>query len=116
MSKIFQPWVHCSMEVDCISPPGSSKSNHRYDQAALSILAQKYGVKDLPSRKRLGVSMGTTAMQSSKCDSSVKLTLLTAASKHKDGLYVNVRDPVICVLCCPPLPPHPFPLSLISEI
>lgn len=60
--------------------------------------------------------MGTAAMQVSKCDSSVKLTLLTAASKHKEGLYVNVSTPVICVVARPPaslLPPS-FCLSLIS--
>jgi len=43
VSTILQPWVDCAMSAACIAPPGSNSSNHRWDQAALSMLAHKLG-------------------------------------------------------------------------
>ena len=43
ISTIVQPWIDCAMSVACIAPPGSNRSNHRWDQAALSMLAHKLG-------------------------------------------------------------------------
>ncbi len=36
--EILGPLVACAMDRDCIAPRGSSLSNHRYDQSALSII------------------------------------------------------------------------------
>ena len=40
-TTLFLPWHNCCMNPLCISPEGSSLSNHRYDQSALSILLYK---------------------------------------------------------------------------
>ena len=36
-------WLECAMVKSCISPVGSSRSNHRQDQSILSILAYRFG-------------------------------------------------------------------------
>src|SRR5262249_43282789 len=38
---VIAPWKACAMARDCIAPPGSSRRNHRQDQAALSYLVHK---------------------------------------------------------------------------
>ena len=37
-TTLLEPWHDCSMQVACIAPKGSSRSNHRQDQAVLSLL------------------------------------------------------------------------------
>eukprot|EP00039_Didymoeca_costata_P001859 m.55705 g.55705 ORF g.55705 m.55705 type:complete len:367 (+) comp10999_c0_seq1:114-1214(+) len=41
--KLLVPWVDCAMERDCIAPNGSDRSNHRQDQAVLSVLTHVSG-------------------------------------------------------------------------
>ena len=36
--KVLIPWHACAMNRSCIAPPGSSRSNHRQDQAALTCI------------------------------------------------------------------------------
>jgi len=38
LSQLVTPLLQCAMVLKCIGPSGSNHSNHRYDQAALSIL------------------------------------------------------------------------------
>ncbi len=45
--KIMNHWVACSMNRSCIAPPGSSRRNHRQDQAALTVLAHATGFGDV---------------------------------------------------------------------
>ena len=40
---VVVPWKRCAMTKDCIAPAGSSRSNHRQDQAVLSYLVHKGG-------------------------------------------------------------------------
>jgi hypothetical protein len=40
---IIVPWKACAMSRACIAPPGSSRKNHRQDQAVLSYLTHKTG-------------------------------------------------------------------------
>jgi hypothetical protein len=54
--EIVLPWRTCALARDCIAPPGSSRANHRQDQAVLSYLVHKAGyrfVHDTP--QALGV-------------------------------------------------------------
>lgn len=37
-SPIPSEFVNCAVEVDCICPPGSSRANHRQDQAVVTLL------------------------------------------------------------------------------
>ena len=40
---IIVPWRACAMRKECIAPAGSSRRNHRQDQAVLSYLVHKAG-------------------------------------------------------------------------
>jgi hypothetical protein len=40
---VVLPWKVCAMARDCIAPAGSSRSNHRQDQAVLSYLVHRAG-------------------------------------------------------------------------
>jgi hypothetical protein len=54
--EIVLPWKACAMAKDCIAPPGSSRRNHRQDQAVLSYLVHRAGcrfARDTP--RELGV-------------------------------------------------------------
>ena len=37
-------WRECALIKECIAPEGSSRSNHRQDQAVLSVLANQMGI------------------------------------------------------------------------
>jgi len=43
LNDLVRPWVACALKRECIAPPGSSRANHRQDQAALTILVHKSG-------------------------------------------------------------------------
>ncbi|RCH98248.1 hypothetical protein CU098_004051 [Rhizopus stolonifer] len=43
VDDIINPWFECGLDKNCIAPPGSSRINHRQDQAALTFLAYRSG-------------------------------------------------------------------------
>ncbi|KAI8337317.1 hypothetical protein BD560DRAFT_413286 [Blakeslea trispora] len=45
VDDIITPWFKCGLDKNCIAPPGSSRVNHRQDQAALTFLAYRSGKK-----------------------------------------------------------------------
>eukprot|EP01083_Nonionella_stella_P015034 42084_1 len=49
-SRIVDPWVDCALRMECFAPRGSSLRNHRYDQAALSIILKR---ENWPKDQRL---------------------------------------------------------------
>lgn len=38
-TTITERWLHCSLDKNCVCPRGSTRANHRQDQAALTLLA-----------------------------------------------------------------------------
>lgn len=53
---IVVPWKECAMVKECIAPPGSSRKNHRQDQAVLSYLVHRAGYTfATETRDELGV-------------------------------------------------------------
>ncbi|XP_013418275.1 uncharacterized protein LOC106179275 isoform X2 [Lingula anatina] len=44
-TTVLPRWTSCALDVACIAPKGSSMGNHRFDQAALSILMYSSGIK-----------------------------------------------------------------------
>lgn len=43
VNQLILPWYECGLQMNCIAPPGSSRENHRQDQAALTFLAYYHG-------------------------------------------------------------------------
>ena len=43
VDNIVKPWADCALHVECITPEGSSRANHRQDQSVLSVLIHKFG-------------------------------------------------------------------------
>lgn len=43
MQRIVLPWLQCALNQSCIAPPGSSRGNHRQDQAVLTVIAHSVG-------------------------------------------------------------------------
>lgn len=44
-------WKQCALAKECIAPTGSSRQNHRQDQAVLSVIAHQSGItKSMPAR------------------------------------------------------------------
>lgn len=50
VKNIIDRWKECALIKDCIAPNGSSRENHRQDQAVLSVIAHQSGItKNMPS-------------------------------------------------------------------
>ena len=53
---VIAPWKTCALAKDCIAPQGSSRRNHRQDQAVLSYLVHHAGYDIAPdARSAIGV-------------------------------------------------------------
>ena len=63
--KVLIPWHACAMNRSCIAPPGSSRRNHRQDQAALTCithLSQHFHCQGMCSNRkpcRYGIQLRT---------------------------------------------------------
>ena len=53
--KVIRPWAKCALERLCIAPPGATLSNHRYDQAVLTVLLYQADRRFLDTNKGLGI-------------------------------------------------------------
>jgi hypothetical protein len=42
-AKLVNTWAECALIKECIAPEGSSRANHRQDQALLTVLAYMFG-------------------------------------------------------------------------
>lgn len=48
-SSVAEQWANCARIEKCIAPQGSSRQNHRQDQALLSVLAYQSGLVHRPT-------------------------------------------------------------------
>jgi Protein of unknown function (DUF1647) len=49
--ELVERWRSCALTKDCIAPAGSSRANHRQDQAVLSVIAHQVNItKGMPIR------------------------------------------------------------------
>jgi hypothetical protein len=53
-AALLSEWARLALVEECIAPPGSSRKNHRQDQALLSVLAHRSGRSDVPAEENLG--------------------------------------------------------------
>ncbi len=54
--RIVEPWRRCAVDRACIAPEGSSRKNHRQDQAVLSYLVHAGGYRfAADTREALGI-------------------------------------------------------------
>ena len=51
---VISEWGRCALIKDCIAPPGSSRANHRQDQALLTVLAYRSGLITTTTKNRFG--------------------------------------------------------------
>ena len=59
-TQVLKPWVQCALDPECITPRGSSRMNHRQDQAGLSVLVDRaFGLG--PNTKGGACSTGAVA-------------------------------------------------------
>ncbi len=49
--RLAEDWLAGAMDKDVIAPEGSSRANHRQDQALLTLLAYRSGIIDRPSHR-----------------------------------------------------------------
>ncbi|GJJ75664.1 hypothetical protein EMPS_08022 [Entomortierella parvispora] len=67
---LLQQWYDCSRVKDCIAPPGSSRSNHRQDQAALTYLVKKLRFMD--QCRHFPEHYGVTVHQDKVCKERIR--------------------------------------------
>ncbi|WP_343070059.1 DUF1647 domain-containing protein [Aminobacter carboxidus] len=53
-TDLLERWANLSLIKECIAPHGSDRSNHRQDQALLTVLAHMAGCRAKASKKLLG--------------------------------------------------------------
>lgn len=57
--QLLIKWANCSMLQECIAPVGSSRENHRQDQAVLTVLAHSLGFGHQCAGGRAGIALHT---------------------------------------------------------
>ncbi len=55
--KLIKKWKECALIKECIAPEGSSRDNHRQDQAVLTVLAYQYGFAQIIPQRFLGFKL-----------------------------------------------------------
>jgi hypothetical protein len=51
---LLAEWARLALIEACIAPPGSSRKNHRQDQALLGVLVHRSGIRQVPAPEMLG--------------------------------------------------------------
>ena len=54
VKEVIDKWKQCALMKECIAPEGSSRKNHRQDQATLSVIAYQGNIVNLLFKKFYG--------------------------------------------------------------
>ena len=57
-NRLLKDWVRCALDVNCIAPTGANLSNHRFDQAVLTVLAAQQKLNGNAFSRNLRRPMG----------------------------------------------------------
>ena len=55
VQTLVNEWAACAADKTCIAPEGSSRANHRQDQAALTLLMHRHGIAGECSTNNLAI-------------------------------------------------------------
>jgi hypothetical protein len=75
INKLVERWKLCALDRNCIAPKGANRSNHRWEQAILSILMYEYQAiygSELEDR-RLGISIHNDHLSRSEVCTKLRL-------------------------------------------
>ncbi|KAF9930938.1 hypothetical protein FBU30_011047 [Linnemannia zychae] len=84
---LLSEWYQCSLTKECIAPTGSSRSNHRQDQAALTYLVKKMNFKE--QCRHFPEHYGVTVHQDKVCKERIR------AYKIMKGIDQEPQDPLM---------------------
>lgn len=85
--KLIVPWWRCALNRNCIAPAGSSRKNHRQDQAVLTILVWQNGYT-CPGN-RLGIKIHQDYLTSRKQQE--------AKYNQENSHGINICKKAVCV-------------------
>ncbi|CAG8571182.1 10536_t:CDS:2 [Paraglomus occultum] len=81
-------WVNCGWVKDCIAPDGSSRENHRQDQALLTYLAAKEGLYCTQGQASIGIKVQRDA----KCHNIIHEWMNSITPEHNETDISNVTN------------------------
>ncbi|KAF9352714.1 hypothetical protein BGX26_009500 [Mortierella sp. AD094] len=88
---ILKEWYTCSSTKECIAPTGSSRSNHRQDQAALTFLAKK--LRFAEQCRHYPEHYGVTVHQDKVCKERIRAyKIMKGMDQSSETLDVEEED------------------------
>ncbi|KAF9154503.1 hypothetical protein BGX21_002933 [Mortierella sp. AD011] len=87
---ILKEWYTCSSTKECIAPTGSSRSNHRQDQAALTFLAKKLHFTE--QCRHYPEHYGVTVHQDKVCKERIRAYKIMKGMDQGSGLDAEEED------------------------
>ncbi|CAH1779242.1 unnamed protein product, partial [Owenia fusiformis] len=86
---ILHPLVKCAISPECITPPGSSLKNHRFDQSALSVIIYMSSIVVQPHTEFLAASSNQLNSNPFLPSSKLVWTSRQRSRSYSKGICVN---------------------------
>ncbi|KAG0288805.1 hypothetical protein BGZ98_004125, partial [Dissophora globulifera] len=87
---LLKEWFICSKTKECIAPTGSSRSNHRQDQAALTFLAKR--MHFMEQCRHFPEHYGVTVHQDKVCKERIRAYKILKGMEHSDDGDMDAED------------------------
>jgi len=84
---LIDEWVNCGRLKSCIAPEGSSRANHRQDQALLTYLAAKEGLHCTQGQAALGIIVHRDA----KCNKIIHTWKNLTKAEHNETDVSSIK-------------------------